>query len=59
MIHMYAFHLSSALLIGGGGYMGYGLYGILNSMVLKGALESNILSNGAKIQEECDLNQKS
>jgi hypothetical protein len=42
-----------------GGYMGYGLYGILNSMVLKGALESNILLNEAKIQEECDLNQKS
>jgi hypothetical protein len=37
--------------------MGYGLYGILNSMVLKRALESNSLLNGAKIQEECDLNQ--
>lgn len=39
--------------------MGYGLYGMLNSMVLKGALESKILLNEAKIQEECDLNQKS
>jgi hypothetical protein len=56
---MYAFHLSNALFDRGGERGVYGLYGILNSMVLKGALESNILLNGAKIQEECDLNQKS